>query len=145
VFRLDSQAESCEFDPRRPLHFPSVNSQSRIVNLVKKTTVPQNVPQSKTPGPICAGSGALFAITRTAHWFIQQRHKKVECLARLMYRDAETGARKEKSKTAPSVSEAKRRLKELEEEFEIGGQTAIESDLMTFADLVTHCKDARYC
>ena len=75
----------------------------------------------------------------------RRRHKKVEYLARLMYRDAETGARKEKSKTAPSVSEAKRRLKELEEEFEIGGQTAVESNLMTFADLVTHCKDTRYC
>ena len=75
----------------------------------------------------------------------RRRHKKVEYLARLMYRDAETGARKEKSKTAPSVSEAKRCLRELEEEFEIGGQTAVESQLMTFPDLVTHCKETRYC
>ncbi len=75
----------------------------------------------------------------------RRRHQKVEYLARLMYRDKETGARKEKSKSAPTISEAKRRLKELEEEFEIGGQTAVESDLLTFADLVTHCKETRYC
>lgn len=75
----------------------------------------------------------------------RRRYNKVEYLARLMYRDAKTGVRKEKSKSAPSVSEAKRLLKELEEEFEIGGQTAVESHLMTFADLVTHCKETRYC
>lgn len=75
----------------------------------------------------------------------KRRHKKVEYLARLRYRDAETGARKEKSKSAPSISEAKRRLRELEEEFELGGQRAVESDLLTFADLVKHCKETRYC
>jgi len=77
--------------------------------------------------------------------FKRRRHNKVEYLARLRYYDAETGARKEKSKTAPTISEAKRRLRELEEEFELGGQTAVESDLLTFADLVKHCKETRYC
>src|SRR5713226_9193155 len=75
----------------------------------------------------------------------RRRHQKVEYLARLMYRDEETGARKEKSKSALTISEAKRCLRELEEEFEIGGQTAVESDLLTFADLVKHCKETRYC
>jgi integrase len=75
----------------------------------------------------------------------RRRHNKVEYLARLRYYDAESGARKEKSKSAPTISEAKRRLRELEEEFEIGGQTAVESDLLTFADLVKHCKETRYC
>src|SRR5216683_1229273 len=75
----------------------------------------------------------------------RRRHQKVEYLARLMYRDEETGARKEKSKSAPSISEAKRCLKDLEEEFEHGGQAAVENDQMTFAELVSHCKETRYC
>lgn len=75
----------------------------------------------------------------------RRRHQKVEYLARLMYRDSETGARKEKSKSALTVSEAKRCLKDLEEEFERGGQRAVETDHMTFVDLVKHCKETRYC
>jgi len=51
----------------------------------------------------------------------RRRHQKVEYLARLMYRDEETGAREEQSKSAPTISEAKQRLRELEEEFELGG------------------------
>jgi len=68
----------------------------------------------------------------------RRRHQKVEYLARLMYCDEETGARKEKSKSAPSTSEAKRCLKELEDDFERGGQRALETDQMTFAELVKH-------
>ncbi|HEV8139499.1 MAG TPA: tyrosine-type recombinase/integrase [Pyrinomonadaceae bacterium] len=75
----------------------------------------------------------------------RRRHQKVEYLARLMYRDNETGARKEKSKTAPSMSEAKRCLKDLENEFQIGGQRTVESEHMTFPELVKHCKETRYC
>ena len=75
----------------------------------------------------------------------RRRHQKVEYLARLMYRDNETGARKEKSKTAPSMSEAKRCLKDLEDEFQIGGQRTVESDHMTFPELAKHCKETRYC
>ncbi len=75
----------------------------------------------------------------------RRRHRKVEYLARLMYRDEETGARKEKSRSAPSISEAKRCLKDLEDEFESGGQQAVETDQMTFAELVKHCKETRYC
>jgi hypothetical protein len=33
----------------------------------------------------------------------------------------------------------------MEEEFELGGQTAVESDPLTFADLAKHCKKTRYC
>ena len=69
----------------------------------------------------------------------------MEYLARLRYYDAESGARKEKSRSAPTISEAKRCVREMEEEFELGGQTAVESDLLTFADLVKHCKETRYC
>jgi integrase len=75
----------------------------------------------------------------------RRRHQKVEYLARLMYHDEETGARKEKSRSAPSISEAKRCLKDLEDEFESGGQQAVETDQMTFAELVKHCKETRYC
>ncbi len=75
----------------------------------------------------------------------RRRHQKVEYLARLMYRDEETGARKEKSRSAPSISEAKRCLKDLEDEFESGGQQAVETDQMTFAELAKHCKETRYC
>jgi predicted transcriptional regulator len=75
----------------------------------------------------------------------RRRYQKVEYLARLIYRDKETGARKEKSKSAPSISEARRCLKELEEQFEHGGQAAVETDQMTFAELVSHCKETRYC
>jgi len=75
----------------------------------------------------------------------RRRHQKVEYLARLMYHDEETGARKEKSRSAPSISEAKRSLKDLEDEFESGGQQAVETDQMTFAELAKHCKETRYC
>src|SRR6266404_9154857 len=75
----------------------------------------------------------------------RRRHQKVEYLARLMYRDEETGARKEKSRSAPSISEAKRCLKDLEDEFESGGQQAVETDQMTFAELANHRKETRYC
>ena len=75
----------------------------------------------------------------------RRRHHKVEYLARLRYYDAETGARKEKSKSAPTISEAKRFLRDMEDEFESGGQTAMESDQMTFAELAKHCKETRYC
>ena len=75
----------------------------------------------------------------------RRRHQKVEYLARLMYHDEETGARKEKSRSAPSISEAKRCLKDLEDEFESGGQQAVETDQMTFAELAKHCKETRYC
>jgi len=33
----------------------------------------------------------------------------------------------------------------MEEEFELGGQTAVESDLPTLADLAKHFKETRYC
>ena len=81
----------------------------------------------------------------TTSIFKRRRHKKLEYLARLRYCDGETGVRKEKSKTAPTFSEAKRLLRDMEDEFESGGQTAMESDQMTFAELVKHCKETRYC
>lgn len=33
----------------------------------------------------------------------------------------------------------------MEDEFESGGQTVMESDHMTFAELAKHCKETRYC
>ena len=62
-----------------------------------------------------------------------------------MYADGVTGLRKEKSKSAKSRSEAKRLLRELEDEFTAGGQTTVESHDMTFAELAKHCKEVRYC
>jgi integrase len=81
----------------------------------------------------------------TTSIFKRRRHHKVEYLARLRYYDAETGARKEKSRSAPTISEAKRCMRDLEDEFENGGQQAVETDQMTFADLAKHCKETRYC
>ena len=75
----------------------------------------------------------------------RRRHNKVEYLARLRYYDAESGARKEKSRSAPTISEAERLLRDMEDEFESGGQTAMESDHVTFAELAKHCKETRYC
>lgn len=76
---------------------------------------------------------------------VRRRGKKTAYLARLMYRDRKSGQRKEKSKSAGSRSEAKRLLRELEDEFTMGGQTTVESHDMTFAALAKHCKEVRYC
>jgi len=75
----------------------------------------------------------------------RRRGNKVAWTARLIYEDSATGRRKEKARNASSPKEAKRRLKELEDEFLSSGAVAVESDRMTFASLVTHCKENRYC
>jgi hypothetical protein len=75
----------------------------------------------------------------------RKRARKTEYLARLVYTDGATGKRKERSKSASSSAEAKRILKDLENEYLAGGQTAIESHEMTFPELVAHCKETRYC
>lgn len=75
----------------------------------------------------------------------RRRGKTVEYIARLMYKDAATGRRKEKSKSGSSPSEARRILKDLENEFASGGQVALESHEMTFEALVEHCNKTRYC
>jgi integrase len=81
----------------------------------------------------------------TTSIFKRRRHNKVEYLARLRYYDEKSRIRKEKSKSALTISEAKRLLRDMEDEFESGGQTAMESDHMTFAELAKHCKETRYC
>src|SRR6266481_4156710 len=70
---LDSQAESCEFDPRRPLQISSAKSQVLIADRVQNTTVtvPQNVPQFKILWPICADFWCALCNTRKP-WIIQQ-------------------------------------------------------------------------
>lgn len=75
----------------------------------------------------------------------RRRGKSVEWTARLIYEDAVTGRRRERSRNCSSQAEAKRRKKELEDEFLAGGAVAIESDRMTFSALVEHCKENRYC
>ena len=75
----------------------------------------------------------------------RRRGSSIQWTARLIYEDPATGRRKEKARNATSPKEAKRRLKELEDEFLSGGAVAVESDRMTFAALVTHCKENRYC
>lgn len=91
------------------------------------------------PLAVCA------AMNYTTSIFKRRRHNKVEYIARLRYNDEENGARKEKSRSSPTVSEAKRLLRDIEDEFESGGQTAMESDHITFAELAKHRKDTRYC
>jgi len=79
---------------------------------------------------------------------IRRRRRKggtVEWIARLIYEEAETGRRKELSRSAPSPKEARRRLQELEEDFVDRGVAAIGADSMKFSALVTHCKEKRYC
>lgn len=75
----------------------------------------------------------------------RRRGGTVEWIARLIYEDAETGRRKELSRSAPSPKEARRQLKELEEDFMDRGVAAIGADEMKFSALVTHCKEKRYC
>ena len=68
----------------------------------------------------------------------------VEWIARLIYEDAASGRRKELSRSAPSPKEARRRLKELEDDFSERGVASIGADQMKFSALVTHCKEKRY-
>ena len=75
----------------------------------------------------------------------RRRGSSTQWTARLIYDDSATGRRKEKARNADSAKEARRRLKELEDEFLSGGAVAVESDRMTFQSLVTHCKENRYC
>jgi hypothetical protein len=75
----------------------------------------------------------------------RRRHQKVEYLARLMYRERRPEREKKSLEQPPLFSEAKRCLKDLEDEFESGGQQAVETDQMTFAELAKHCKETRYC
>jgi integrase len=99
------------------------------------------------------GIGVAMRVIKTEGGFmnyttaisLRRRGKKPAYIARLMYADGVTGLRKEKSKSAKSRSEAKRLIKELEEEFATGGQTAVESDEMTFAELAKHCQTTKYC
>jgi integrase len=75
----------------------------------------------------------------------RRRGKSLEWTARLLYTDQATGRQKEKSRNASSKQDARTKLKQLEDEFTSGGPTAVESDRMTFSDLVAHCKENRYC
>lgn len=75
----------------------------------------------------------------------RRRGKRTEYIARLTYKDEITGLRKEKSKSASSYAEVKRVLRKLEDDFLSGGQTAIESDAVTFAELAKHCQTTKYC
>jgi hypothetical protein len=75
----------------------------------------------------------------------RRRGKSLEWTARLLYTDQATGRQKEKSRNASSKQDARTKLKQLEDEFTSGGPTAVESDRMTFSDLVAHCKETRYC
>src|SRR6266496_1462650 len=79
---------------------------------------------------------------------IRRRRRKggtVEWIARLIYEDAGSGRRKELSRSAPSPKEARRRLKELEDDFTERGIASIGADQMKFSALITHCKEKRYC
>lgn len=75
----------------------------------------------------------------------RRRGKALEWTARLLYTDPATGRQREKSRNASSREEARTKLKQLEDEFAVGGVTAVESDRMTFSALVAHCKEHRYC
>ena len=51
----------------------------------------------------------------------RRRGNSIQWTARLIYEDSGTGQRKEKARNADSPKEARRRLKELEDEFLTGG------------------------
>lgn len=74
----------------------------------------------------------------------RRRGGRQEWIARLVYKDEATGAKKEKSKSAGSQAEAKRIEKDLEREFLAGGQIALESHEMSFGALLEHCLKTRY-
>ena len=65
-------------------------------------------------------------------------------IAHLMYMDRVAGRCKEKSKSPRSRADAKRLIKELEEQFTARGQPALESHDMTIADLAKRCKAVKY-
>jgi hypothetical protein len=69
----------------------------------------------------------------------------VEWIARLIYEDAASGRRKELSRSAPSAKEARRRLKELEDDFTERCVDSIGDDQIKFSTLVTHFKEKLYC
>jgi len=74
----------------------------------------------------------------------RRRGGRQEWIARLVYKDEATGAKKEKSKSAGSQSEARRMVKDLEKEFLAGGQVAVESHEMSIGALLEHCLKTRY-
>src|SRR5712691_10192309 len=84
-------------------------------------------------------------------WTTERRRKlkdgkgcKTEHLARLEYEDPETGEKKEICRSAKNVQAARRALSQLEEDFQERGAKSIDTERMTFSELVTHCKENRY-
>src|ERR1051326_117059 len=79
----------------------------------------------------------------------RKRGKTTEYKARLQYYDEnpQTGriVRREKTRSASNPSEAKRKLKILEDEFLAGGSELLDAHRMTFAELAEHSKKTRYC
>ena len=69
----------------------------------------------------------------------RKRRGRTEYIAVVSYYD-ESGERQQKRKTAFSSSEAKRLARDLENEYLEGGEEALYSDDLTFADLASHCQ-----
>jgi len=69
---------------------------------------------------------------------------KQEYVAWLAYYDVD-GRRRWKYRSAPSPSKAKEFVRDLEKQFIEGGEMAIQSDAMTFAELADHCQTEKYC
>ncbi|HLA11703.1 MAG TPA: hypothetical protein VJ023_14040 [Pyrinomonadaceae bacterium] len=75
----------------------------------------------------------------------RRRGVRVEWTARLIYKDQNTGKRKERSKSARSRWEAMLLEGELRAEFKVGGQAMVESRDMTFAQLARHFQETEEC
>jgi hypothetical protein len=74
----------------------------------------------------------------------RKRRGRTEYVAVLSYYD-QNGKRCQKQKTSFSSSEAKRRARELEDEYVEGGEAALHSDDLTFEALADHCQQTKYC
>lgn len=77
---------------------------------------------------------------------VTRRHRRgrTEYVAVLNYYD-HGGKRRQKRRTANSLSDAKRITRELEDEYIEGGEVALYSDDLTFEDLASHCQQTKYC
>ncbi len=79
---------------------------------------------------------------RNENWRSEKRHREGSIkiingiiYARIQYIDEITGKRKEKLRRAPNRTKAREFIKEMRLEMEQGGQTALESDKLTFSNV----------
>lgn len=81
-----------------------------------------------------------MARQRSGSTFKRGKGKKITWWARLTFIDEVTGKRKDLQRRAESKAHAEELRDELVKEYDNGGQKALESERMTFADLCDYYK-----